>query len=235
MRTVDTRWMDVEGIQPYPVFDVLQELGRQGRALHLPRRPAERLRGPPAPAQPVDRAPRHDDRGHRRAPASGRAVDRSVCDERDGVKKHLFRSRAKYFEPAGPVSWDVSMTATDDNWRVKLKRGDVVSHQRHLRDPQGLVVRVDGHHAVWRSPTSRRAARTRSRVTRSTRRARSPMVRCPRTTTTAAVAAACPTRASCPTGRASTRCRSSSSSISRATCRSPAARGCRRSWPPVRR
>ena len=47
--------------------------------------------------------------------------------ERDGVKKHLFRSRAKYYEPAGPVSWDVSMTATDHNWRVKLKKGDVVS------------------------------------------------------------------------------------------------------------
>ena len=31
---------------------------------------------------------------------------------------------AKYFEPAGAVSWDVSMTATKPNWRVAVKAGD---------------------------------------------------------------------------------------------------------------
>jgi len=45
----------------------------------------------------------------------------------NGGKAHLFRSEAKYYEPAGAVSWDVSMTATRPDWRVKLKKGDVIS------------------------------------------------------------------------------------------------------------
>ena len=39
----------------------------------------------------------------------------------------LFRSDARYYEPAGAVSWDVSMTATRPEWRVELKEGDTVS------------------------------------------------------------------------------------------------------------
>ena len=39
----------------------------------------------------------------------------------------LFRSDARYYEPAGAVSWDVAMTATRPDWRVHLKAGDVVS------------------------------------------------------------------------------------------------------------
>src|SRR3712207_9539595 len=34
----------------------------------------------------------------------------------------LFRS-----EPAGPVSWDVAMSATTDSWKVNFKKGDVIS------------------------------------------------------------------------------------------------------------
>ena len=37
---------------------------------------------------------------------------------RAGVTKQLFRSEAKYFEPAGAVSWDVSMTGTKPDWRI---------------------------------------------------------------------------------------------------------------------
>ncbi len=39
----------------------------------------------------------------------------------------LFHSDAKYYEPAGAVSWDVSMKATRPEWRVSLKEGDLVS------------------------------------------------------------------------------------------------------------
>ena len=38
----------------------------------------------------------------------------------------MFRSDAKYYEPAGAVSWDVSMTGTKDRWRVKVRKGDVL-------------------------------------------------------------------------------------------------------------
>jgi plastocyanin len=39
---------------------------------------------------------------------------------------HLFRSDAKYFEPAGAVSWDVSMTSTRPDWKVQLRAGDLL-------------------------------------------------------------------------------------------------------------
>lgn len=39
----------------------------------------------------------------------------------------LFRSEAVYYEPAGAVSWDLSMTATPPDWRVSLKKGDVLA------------------------------------------------------------------------------------------------------------
>jgi plastocyanin len=39
----------------------------------------------------------------------------------------LFRSNAHYYEPAGAVSWDVSMQATPKNWRVQVKKGDILS------------------------------------------------------------------------------------------------------------
>src|SRR3954471_23551612 len=38
--------------------------------------------------------------------------------------KEIFRSEAKYFEPAGAVSWDVAMTFTKPDWRVSVKKGD---------------------------------------------------------------------------------------------------------------
>jgi plastocyanin len=47
--------------------------------------------------------------------------------ERGGKRVRLFRSRAKYFEPAGAVSWDVAMEVTPPDWRVGVKRGDVLS------------------------------------------------------------------------------------------------------------
>jgi plastocyanin len=43
---------------------------------------------------------------------------------RDGQRRALFKSVAKYWEPAGAVSWDVAMTATDPHWRVHVKAGD---------------------------------------------------------------------------------------------------------------
>ncbi len=46
---------------------------------------------------------------------------------RDGQKKDVFTSKAKYYEPAGAVSWDVSMTATPDDWEVAVKAGDELS------------------------------------------------------------------------------------------------------------
>ncbi len=67
----------------------------------------------------------------------GKRVDLSVA--RDGPDagstpgntpsevRQLFRSDAKYYEPAGAVSWDVALEATPREWRISLKPGDEVS------------------------------------------------------------------------------------------------------------
>ena len=126
IRAVKTRWMDVHpGI--YPVFDVLKGSGgKDGRFTYPDDEPnayAGSRRGP-RNQWVVDRDTTIvSTAGH--VHPGGLWTDLYVT--RDGVKKHLFRSRAKYYEPAGPVSWDVSMTATDPNWRVRLKKGDIVS------------------------------------------------------------------------------------------------------------
>ena len=44
-----------------------------------------------------------------------------------GDKVHLFRSQAHYFEPAGPVSWDMAMVGSRPDWRPEVKKGDVLS------------------------------------------------------------------------------------------------------------
>jgi plastocyanin len=51
----------------------------------------------------------------------------------------LFKSDARYYEPAGAVSWDVSMEATRPDWRIKLKPGDKVS----------INVTYDVHKSSW--------------------------------------------------------------------------------------
>jgi plastocyanin len=58
---------------------------------------------------------------------------------RAGRSVRLFRSVAKYFEPAGAVSWDVAMTATKPDWRVALHAGDKVN----------LSVTYDTRRASW--------------------------------------------------------------------------------------
>ena len=58
------------------------------------------------------------------------AAQRRRCRNRspsvNGNRVHLFRSDAKYWEPAGPVSWDVSMKGTKPNWKVAVHKGDIL-------------------------------------------------------------------------------------------------------------
>jgi plastocyanin len=136
IRAVKTQWMDVEGLQIYPVFDVLKDSGgKDGRFTYPDDQPnAYQGRRRPRNEWVVDRDTTIvGTAGH--VHPGGLWTDLYVT--RAGVKKHLFKSRAKYYEPAGPVSWDVSMTATDPNWRVALKKGDVVSINATYNTTQG--------------------------------------------------------------------------------------------------
>jgi plastocyanin len=129
VKTVKTQWMDVEGLQVYPVFDVLKGSGRNGRFTYptdAPNAYADRIRRGRGPRNqwvvPYDTTA-VGTVGHLHP--GGLWTDMYVT--RNGRTVRVFKSRAKYYEPAGPVSWDVSMTATKPNWRVALKKGDIVS------------------------------------------------------------------------------------------------------------
>jgi plastocyanin len=124
MREVRTQWLDVEGLRAYPVFDALQGVGPDGRFTYPDDRPDAYAGGPARNAWVVD----HDatlvgTAGHLHP--GGLWTDLKIT--RDGRTVEVFRSRAKYFEPAGAVSWDVAMSATPPTWRVAVRKGDVLS------------------------------------------------------------------------------------------------------------
>jgi plastocyanin len=142
------RWLDVAGApQIYPVFDAERGFDTDGDGKYV--FPDEVPDDPAAPGFEERRkiSPAHEwtvpdggatlvfGAGHlhpgglnvrlqvaRDGPDAG-AVD---GDRRSEVRK-LFRSDAHYYEPAGAVSWDVSMEATRRSWRIGLKGGDTVS------------------------------------------------------------------------------------------------------------
>jgi plastocyanin len=122
IQDVETMWMDVMGFQVYPVFNALKGRGGRDRRYTYP-----------------------DESGQRGYTRNQRVIDRDgvlvgtaghlhpgglwtdLALTRNGRTVRLFRSRAKYFEPAGAVSWDVAMTATPESWRVGVRKGDVLS------------------------------------------------------------------------------------------------------------
>ncbi|QEC47342.1 hypothetical protein FSW04_06935 [Baekduia soli] len=117
-------WMDVAGIAAYPVFDAYQGTGTKGRFTF-----PDQAKG----AQRRDIGVAHQ----WTAPSdvtlvgtAGHLHPGGLWDDlratRGGVSKELFRSEAKYYEPAGAVSWDVSLTATRPDWRVAVRAGDTL-------------------------------------------------------------------------------------------------------------
>jgi hypothetical protein len=127
---IDTQWMDVQGVKPYPVFNALKGKGTKTRSgttefTYPEQAPnAYKADGIVRNKWVVD----HDGTlvstaGHLHP--GGLWTDLTLT--RDGVTKRIFRSRANYFEPAGNVSWDVAMSATTDAWKVNVKKGDVLS------------------------------------------------------------------------------------------------------------
>jgi plastocyanin len=124
MQEVKTQWLDVEGLKAYPVFDALQGTGVNGQFTYPDDKPDAYAGIAPRNQWVVD----HDatlvgTAGHLHP--GGLWTDLKLT--RDGRTVEVFRSRAKYFEPAGAVSWDVAMTATPRTWKVAVKKGDVLS------------------------------------------------------------------------------------------------------------
>ncbi len=113
----------------YPVFNVLQGSGTDG-TFTFPTQADPNPYGTGIP-QNIWRVPRDQTITQMVGHLHPGGLYDSLYDTRivDGVPKTVlvFRSRAHYFEPAGAVSWDVSMMTTPPGWRVLVKQGDVLS------------------------------------------------------------------------------------------------------------
>jgi plastocyanin len=116
---VETVWLTTVG-GFYPVFDARRGKGGSDRRFTYP----DEAPGAPRNAWTVPEDGALVGSGGHLHPG-GLWTDLTLT--RDGRSTRLFRSRARYYEPAGAVSWDVSMTVTPPDWRVQLRKGDVLS------------------------------------------------------------------------------------------------------------
>ncbi len=129
-------WMDVEAHHIYPVFDVLRGSGRNGVYTFPDMAKKPYGNGPPLNEFTVDHPGTlvgtaghlhpgglYDDLDLIRSgqQPSGGAVAGTVPNS-----VRLFRSSAHYWDPRGPISWDMAMTATPADWRPEVKAGDVL-------------------------------------------------------------------------------------------------------------
>ncbi len=111
--------MDVAGLSAYPVFDAPK--GKARYTFPDDARGAQRAKiGGAHTSTATQDMTLIDTAGH--VHPGGLYTD--LKQTRAGQTKTIFRSEAKYFEPAGAVSWDVAMTATKPDWRVAVKAGD---------------------------------------------------------------------------------------------------------------
>jgi plastocyanin len=148
INTTVIEWLDVAGFPHiYPVFDAERGFDTNGDGKYTfpddvptdPNMPGyeERQNISPSGSWTVPAGGRTLVFGAGHLHPGGKHVDIEVA--RDGPDtgnvdgddpsevRQLFRSDAHYYEPAGAVSWDVSMEATPRDWRVSLKQGDTVS------------------------------------------------------------------------------------------------------------
>ena len=156
VRPVYPVWLDVQNGSFYPVFDVLKGAGTAGRFTY-PDDVTDPYAGGPAknewtvdtPGVLVHTFGHLHPGGLRidlslRRPGARAAPGSPAAKDVEGDTARLFSSTAKYYEPAGAVSWDVSMTATREDWKVAVRPGDVLRLSRDLRHVARVVVRVDG-------------------------------------------------------------------------------------------
>ena len=117
-------WVDVQNGSAYPVFDVQRGSGRHGLFTYPNQAVPNPYRGGPR----LNRW--RVDRPGTIIEAAGHVHPGGLWTDLDVLRGHrhvrVFRSRAKYFDPNGPVSWDMAMTKTPLRWRVRLRRGDVL-------------------------------------------------------------------------------------------------------------
>jgi len=183
-------WMDVRNGQIYPVFNVKKGTGKKGRYTYPNDDPAAYSNGNKQNEWTVDKngvllataghlhpGGLHTDLWLKRQGArvakpacaskkSGKA--RKRCKARaprgHGSNVHLFQSKAKYFEPAGAVSWDVAMTGTRPDWRVNVHKGDKLWTSATYDTKRGSWWESMGIMVVWMADGKSGADPYRKRV-----------------------------------------------------------------------
>lgn len=130
-------WMDVEDHNVYPVFDVHRFSGKNGKFTFpdMAKNPVKYLPG----KQPLNIF--NVDHAGTLLGTAGHLHPGGLYDELDLIRPgatpshgaipgpvpnsvRLFRSDAHYFDKRGPISWDMAMTATAPDWRVRIEPGE---------------------------------------------------------------------------------------------------------------
>jgi plastocyanin len=138
LRPIESLWMDVRGGEAYPVFDVPYRPAGSGRLVY----PTD-LRGAAKRRYPKGYNERIVTRDGTLVLAVGHLHPGGLWNvltlRRGSRSVVIHRGEARYFDPAGPVSWDMAMGVTRDDWRVRVRRGDVLS----------LTTTYDTRHGAW--------------------------------------------------------------------------------------
>jgi len=123
MKPARPLWLDVENGKAYPVFDVKRGSGSDGK-----------FRYPDQAGNPYGDGPRRNewtaDRDGTLIAGAGHLHPGGLWTDLELVRGEsavgVFRSEARYFDPNGPVSWDMAMTYTPGSWRVGVRKGDTL-------------------------------------------------------------------------------------------------------------
>jgi hypothetical protein len=128
-------WMDVENHHIYPVFDVHRHSGRNG-IFTFPDMATNPYSGPPLNEFTVDHPGTLVATAGHVHPGGlytsldlvrpGASTARKVVRGSVPNSVLLFRSKAHYWDPRGPISWDMAMGGTATDWRPHLNAGDVL-------------------------------------------------------------------------------------------------------------
>lgn len=118
-------WMDVCNGQAYPVFDVKRGTGGDGRFTFPDEAPAPTRCSSGRATGEEWRVPEAGSLVWTAGHVHPGGLSTDLTAKREGTQpKLLFRSEAEYFGNKPPVSWDMAMTATPNDWRVGLQTGD---------------------------------------------------------------------------------------------------------------
>jgi hypothetical protein len=152
-------WMDVESQHLYPVFNVRQHSGIDGKFTFPDMARDPYGTGPPLNTFTLDHpgvlvgtaghlhpGGLYDDLdlSRRNAVPSGGAPPGPVPNS-----VRLFRSHAHYWDKRGPISWNMAMNATAANWRPQVKAGDVLKISATYDTTRASWYEVMGIMVVW--------------------------------------------------------------------------------------